>query len=90
MLTATTIAHIDDVAKHRAIPACAGKTGAERLALEIDGSHPRVCGENFGVPAMYIAGWEPSPRVRGKPYIAGYARVSSGAIPACAGKTLLD
>ena len=71
----------------RLIPACAGKTGAAEAAFAPCGAHPRVCGENtiFAPETPYTKG--SSPRVRGKPGVAGYGSEFLGLIPACAGKT---
>ena len=50
----------------RLIPACAGKTGNDRVAAVFAGAHPRVCGENRGAAAPAPLSYGSSPRVRGK------------------------
>ena len=69
------------------IPACAGKTIPQRSRRNVDGAHPRVCGENCpGVGhSSRMAG--SSPRVRGKHPNWRPENAPPGLIPACAGKT---
>ena len=77
----------DSAARHRLIPACAGKTGAKSPATFPSPAHPRVCGENSLaiVPIQLPPG--SSPRVRGKPRPANLSIDDQRLIPACAGKT---
>ena len=70
------------------IPACAGKTLQERLGVEADGAHPRVCGENRGAAAPAPLSYGSSPRVRGKLAHSGLGTGAARLIPACAGKTI--
>ena len=69
------------------IPACAGKTTAERAQVGAGGAHPRVCGENVLVADRAARRWGSSPRVRGKPHNLEQVADHPGLIPACAGKT---
>ncbi len=79
-------------AAHRlgAIPACAGEPrGAATSTCRCRG-HPRVCGGtgNGATVAFPFAG--PSPRVRGNPRKGRQRKMTSGAIPACAGEPQQD
>ena len=69
------------------IPACAGPTTAEVVAVPIRLVHPRVRGADVtdvdDVPSHY----GPSPRARGRRIGCGLPRRSRGSIPACAGPT---
>ena len=76
-------------APFRLIPACAGKTRKPRNHTGYGAAHPRVCGENHGVPMTSSDSTGSSPRVRGKPRCGARVRVDHGLIPACAGKTPL-
>ena len=69
------------------IPACAGKTPAERRRTTTTRAHPRVCGENASIGSRlnFVAG--SSPRVRGKLRERRWPPAGAGLIPACAGKT---
>ena len=69
------------------IPACAGKTPMQALALARFSAHPRVCGENPAVPASSATHRGSSPRVRGKPTCRGCPGRPPRLIPARAGKT---
>ena len=69
------------------IPAYAGKTAFETLPMGFDREHPRVCGENPATPPRDGLTVGTSPRMRGKPLQCGVGDVSSGNIPAYAGKT---
>ena len=71
----------------RLIPACAGKTPAVVPRPDSGRAHPRVCGENVVGEFEEVSGAGSSPRVRGKPRLAGYWIGIAGLIPACAGKT---
>ena len=51
------------------IPACAGKTNAQRCGCSSQRAHPRVCGENILAIAEILSPDGSSPRVRGKPSI---------------------
>ena len=77
-------------APFRLIPACAGKTRKPRNHTGYGAAHPRVCGENHGVPMTSSDSTGSSPRVRGKPRCGARVRVDHGLIPACAGKTPTD
>ena len=69
------------------IPACAGKTPMQALALARFSAHPRVCGENALPGPVGRDDDGSSPRVRGK-HEASMPHVQlRGLIPACAGKT---
>ena len=73
--------------KRRLIPACAGKTSSEPSSQLCVWAHPRVCGENTDTKVRAIVGDGSSPRVRGKLPAYDQAQITSGLIPACAGKT---
>ena len=71
----------------RLIPAHAGKTQFFALAMKVKQAHPRACGENCvnsGAPKQRSGS---SPRMRGKPRRSLRIDVSTGLIPAHAGKT---
>ena len=70
------------------IPACAGKTLSCTICGQVQGAHPRVCGENCAVPYIGIEPIGSSPRVRGKLPDGQITELGDGLIPACAGKTL--
>ena len=70
----------------RSIPACAGKAKAglkETVLMEVD---PRVRGEGMLVPVTVLSAIGRSPRARGRRALGGASKLSSGSIPACAGK----
>ena len=70
----------------RITPACAGKSGDQRLLDALDGDHPRVCGEKLallGLPLRYLGS---PPRVRGKAVSPPKSATSARITPACAGK----
>ena len=69
------------------IPACAGKTTVEAGNPRITRAHPRVCGENFSSVSRYARSRGSSPRVRGKLLTPLIGALTTGLIPACAGKT---
>ena len=69
------------------IPACAGKTHSPSTPMCSTTAHPRVCGENPMAAARPILAPGSSPRVRGKPGMAGRRHRHARLIPACAGKT---
>ena len=71
----------------RLIPACAGKTVPQRSRRNVNGAHPRVCGENRIAAGRVLAILGSSPRVRGKQSDACASRFWQRLIPACAGKT---
>ena len=50
--------------EHRAIPACAGRTGADRCSQSVRKSHPRVCGADAHHPRASVA-------VRSHPRVCG-------------------
>ena len=72
----------------RLIPAHAGKTSQDALPVSIFKAHPRACGENRLSSCMLGGGAGSSPRMRGKPRQPSADRLSTGLIPAHAGKTL--
>ena len=80
----------ESMARIGLIPACAGKTGGQRLGQDAHRAHPRVCGENLISVADYAGKYGSSPRVRGKRAVAPKVRGPEGLIPACAGKTMFD
>ena len=69
------------------IPACAGKTTRTQTTWCSPSAHPRVCGENTGLPVGSASPSGSSPRVRGKRRNRSRAQRVHGLIPACAGKT---
>ena len=69
------------------IPACAGKTPMQALALARFSAHPRVCGENALPGPVGRDDDGSSPRVRGKPALGHTQTYDKRLIPACAGKT---
>ena len=69
------------------IPARAGKTRSASRSPPTWRAHPRACGENYPTFPACMVGRGSSPRVRGKPRDTTLQRVSSGLIPARAGKT---
>ena len=71
----------------RLIPACAGKTLTRTHDIWLPPAHPRVCGENTGLPVGSASPSGSSPRVRGKRRNRSRAQRVHGLIPACAGKT---
>ena len=74
----------------RLIPARAGKTILDELALHEGRAHPRACGENMWARAFGLAYVGSSPRVRGKPTHRTRRAADSGLIPARAGKTAIS
>ena len=68
------------------IPACAGKPGRRGHRARHPPVHPRVCGEAARCRRRRLAGWGPSPRVRGSPLGGAVKGRGVGSIPACAGK----
>ena len=50
-------------------------------------AHPRMRGENGMIPAFEAGGMGSSPHARGKPWRGDVQAVTTGLIPACAGKT---
>ncbi len=83
--------------KHRAItehthkagliPAHAGKTTLFAPVKGSEEAHPRACGENSSASSVWLGQWGSSPRMRGKLTRTSWRRISSGLIPAHAGKT---
>ena len=69
------------------IPAYAGKTSTVRRPARSCSAHPRVCGENCGVPGLFLFCLGSSPRMRGKPLLWITLWKTPGLIPAYAGKT---
>ena len=74
-------------AQSRITPACAGKSHNHIYGAEIDGDHPRVCGEKAQscIETGNFAG--SPPRVRGKVCLHSVDIPSDGITPACAGKS---
>ena len=68
-------------------PACAGKTPSLRHFHRLAADHPRVCGENTGVPQIASSSNGSPPRVRGKPEALQTTPGELRITPACAGKT---
>ena len=73
-------------AERGSIPACAGKPVSDDLGLATTQVYPRVCGETRVGSFRNAADWGLSPRVRGNRVHGTRTRISSGSIPACAGK----
>ena len=71
----------------RITPACAGKTPSLRHFHRLAADHPRVCGENTGVPQIASSSNGSPPRVRGKPEALQTTPGELRITPACAGKT---
>ena len=78
---------LDDGGVFGLIPACAGKTRCETARASEWRAHPRVCGENPVSDHHMSTRSGSSPRVRGKLPAYDQAQITSGLIPACAGKT---
>ena len=70
----------------RLIPAHAGKTGVRRWCPGGAGAHPRSRGENFVPQYLHGAIMGSSPLTRGKSSGERPTGISSGLIPAHAGK----
>ena len=70
------------------IPACAGSSRLNADDRVPRGDHPRVRGEQPGVPegGEFLVG--PSPRARGADRILSPGRADHGTIPACAGSSI--
>ena len=77
---------ISPVFRSGSIPACAGKPSSTSCWCCCRRVHPRVCGEAARCPRVGENRPGPSPRVRGSRCRARGSRLSSGSIPACAGK----
>ena len=71
----------------RLIPAHAGKTRWSRSDLSTPWAHPRACGENADLLTQYLPNAGSSPRMRGKRPLWRSGTLSTGLIPAHAGKT---
>ena len=69
------------------IPAHAGKTFDGGGEVAVDGAHPRSRGENVPAVAAFAGAVGSSPLTRGKQSPKPRARLSTGLIPAHAGKT---
>ena len=78
---------LDHLRRARLIPARAGKTALDNLALAHRRAHPRACGENAQVYNDILPGGGSSPRVRGKQDMGRDVPVGNRLIPARAGKT---
>ena len=70
------------------IPAHAGKTNTSSSSKLLSWAHPRACGENVSIHLTKRLFVGSSPRMRGKPARAPRSLISSGLIPAHAGKTV--
>ena len=70
------------------IPACAGKPTSMSAFSCPCWVYPRMCGEALVRMFSYLLTWGLSPHVRGSLCALGGGGVSSGSIPACAGKPL--
>ena len=73
----------------RLIPAHAGKTHSEGVGGAGPSAHPRSRGENVQWPTNSITRMGSSPLTRGKLHAWYRAHLSTGLIPAHAGKTVL-
>ena len=71
------------------IPAHAGKTAPRLAGRRDERAHPRACGENDGLRALYSFSRGSSPRMRGKHRKSWALRLMVWLIPAHAGKTHL-
>ena len=69
------------------IPACAGSTGRVLLGHDLNGDHPRMCGEHSGIQSNQSRATGSSPHVRGALLPTAYRGRADGIIPACAGST---
>ena len=69
----------------RFIPACAGNRPEWRISPKSPAVHPRVCGEQFALFAMFDNACGSSPRVRGTVERTLGRSASDRFIPACAG-----
>ena len=70
------------------IPAYAGNTAGDRLALVDAGDHPRVCGEHVTSGVDWTGEPGSSPRMRGTQSTGLSHTSTSGIIPAYAGNTM--
>ena len=71
----------------RITPACAGTTDADGMPVDIEGDHPRLCGDyhKFSCPSKSLSGSPPP--VRGLPSNSTFTLISFRITPACAGTT---
>ena len=69
------------------IPAYAGSTFDALVIGELDGDHPRVCGEHAAAATLATALGGSSPRMRGARSCQRYSYMGNGIIPAYAGST---
>ena len=74
----------------RFIPACAGNSDGPIIIAHITTVHPRVCGEQFALPILYVHAPGSSPRVRGTVASSAFASDQNRFIPACAGNSLRE
>ena len=79
----TSIEHFAE----RIIPAHAGQTAVPTVADGTRSDHPRACGANHDCVRPLFRPFGSSPRMRGKPAVAGAARRVVRIIPAHAGQT---
>ena len=69
------------------IPACAGSSSCRTHRNSWRWDHPRVCGEQAGMPMNTVLETGSSPRVRGAAIDVPKASIAPGIIPACAGSS---
>ena len=74
----------------RAIPACAGNTGASRVSGEMSAGHPRMRGEHAIICTGHSLQCGPSPHARGTQFRDAIPGPHQRAIPACAGNTCMQ
>ena len=70
----------------RITPACAGKSNRNCNCTSRFEDHPRVCGEKFLNPLLYLWLLGSPPRVRGKADVRRRGAYTYRITPACAGK----
>ena len=71
----------------RITPACAGKTLRPPAATSRRSDHPRMRGEDMGIPKGHVASRGSPPHARGRRIAVCIAVCIGGITPACAGKT---
>ena len=74
----------------RITPACAGKTLRPPAATSRRSDHPRMRGEDMGIPKGHVASRGSPPHARGRRIAVCIAVCIGGITPACAGKTCCD
>ena len=73
----------------RITPACAGKSRQQNRVLKSLGDHPRVCGEKFIAPQVFMSNTGSPPRVQGKGSASWTVNRKQRITPACAGKRIV-